>query len=353
MTSIAKPNQPVFIFIEQTSLTLYSHKLLTGVQLPIPPGSLVNMELTDTSAFCTQITNIITAQNLAGASALFVFGSSLYFEKAMPTMTAEQGEEELKRFAQSTPFDRVAAKLYKSGTGAIAVTINRDLFDELRECCVRAGIFVTGVIPALVLKPYIPATGLSPAVVRSLLAKEETLTAQAIAVGKARVLSFQEQEEYLSTHYQGLIVVIFILFLIAVFAVTGYLLQRQSRAVRAPRTSPSPTVPLVVSTPEPVPPITVVEVASPSALRIQIVYGESTASVAAAVVNRLQQGGYSQAVRVRQAGVSVEEPLLLYTATVSTRTREQFASTISQLVPSFSSSQAEALDSDITLILGR
>jgi hypothetical protein len=346
-----KPTQPALVLVENTHLTVYTSKNMTGQTIQFPQGMVAHMDVIQSEVCFQLLAGVIESSDLENASILLAFGNSLYFEKKTPLLTPEKLVEEIKSFSNSTPFDRVATKEYKFPTNMILVSINRDFFDTLREAFSQGDSNVVGVVPTFLLTPYLIKGQLTPPAVKAILAKVDSLQEQTIAAVRTKDLTLQEQEQYLSSHYQGLIVVVFILFLIALGGVTWFFLKRQAESLKPIATPP----PVVRVTPTPVLEATPVPttVATTSGTTVTILSGKQSASQSASLTKSLQEKGFVVSNKKQTAGVVAAKPQVTIGDTLSPSIRDLLEQTLRTVLSDYSVQQGADLGSDVTITLGQ
>lgn len=342
--------QPALVLIENTHLTVFTSKNLAGKTTPFPTGMITHMDVIQSEVLFPLLAGVLESSDLENASILLAFGSTLYFEKKTPLLTPEKLAEEIKTFSASTPFDRVAVKEYKFPTNMVLVSLNRDFFDTLREGFSQGDSRVVGVVPMFLLTPFLVKGQLTPVAVRTILTKLESLQEQTIASVRSKDLTLQEQEQYLSSHYQGLIVVVFIAFLLALGGVTWFFLRRQSESLRpvsspvvAPRVTPEPEI-------SPTPEAT--SVATASGTTVTILSGKPSASVSASLAKALQEKGFVVSQK-QSTGVIVQKPQVTLGETLSAPIRELLEKTLRTVIADFSIQQGADLGTDATITLGQ
>jgi len=343
---------PAIIIVEQQGLVFYTPHVLTGISVPFPTGIVANMEVIDSQKYYEWIGKIIEDQKFGDVESLLVIGQSLYFEKIVPVTTEEKIEEEKKNFAHGTPFDRVAVQSYKKGTSTLLVSMNRDFVDTIRQGLEKSTIINDGVIPMQAILPYLGKEGLTPHAIKALFPRMDSLREHPLVTSRTNPKTLQEKEEYLSSHYQGLIIVVFVAFLALVIGGTFFMLRRQSQSV-AP---PAPTLPAISPTPA-VPAAESVEEAEPlaqldasaSALRIEVISSASTSTTSAAVVSLLRSEGYASVSAKVQTGVVIQRPLLLFKSSVPFALRSQILDRIGEIVGSVTSQENNEISSEISI----
>ncbi len=350
--------KPVLFFLETTQLSVYAPHILNGVSFPFPDGIIRNMEIIDSQKLFEFIQYVIDSQKLHDANVLVVYGQSLYFEKRVPVSTEEKIEEERKRFCHDTPFDRVASKDYKVSGEVSLVSINSDFYDSLKQACTRAEITVIGVIPQFLLAASLPKSGMTPQAVKNILAKLDSFKEQAIVYSKVKLQTLQQHEEYLSSHYSGLIIVIFVLFLLGVFGITGFILRRQFQSTAGPSGTVAPiqlatTIPTSIPSASPILLASSSATASNSAIQIQIQHTSQTASQSALLLQRLTDNGFTNVERRTVSNVATQNPLLMYSASVSADIRSEIIGVVREVLPSVVTQQSNELSADFLIQIGR
>lgn len=343
---------PAIIIVEQQGLVFFTPHVLTGLSVPFPSGMVVNMEVVDSQKYYEWIGKIIEDQKFGDVESLLVIGQSLYFEKTVPATTDEKIEEEKKDFAHVTPFDRVAVQSYKKGTSTLLISMNRDFVDTVRQGLEKSTVVNDGVIPMQAILPYIGKEGLTPHAIKALFPRMDSLKEHPLVTSRTNPKTLQEKEEYLSSHYQGLIIVVFIAFLALVIGGTLFLLRRQSQSVAPPASIPvvvSPTP--VASAAEPVEetePLARLD-ASASALRIEVIASATSSTTSAAVVSLLRSEGYASVSARVQTGVVIQRPLLLFKSSVPFALRSQILDRIGEIVGTVTSQENNEISSEISI----
>lgn len=343
----------IVFFFEGNGLVVSTPKQPQGVSFQFPTGSVEHMEIINYDAVHDLISQACATLELTDVLGLVVFGKTLFFEKQFQPLPEDKLETETEQFRNSTPFERVATHVYKTSQGPLLISMNRDFYDTLRQILERAGVHVVGVIPSFVLTGLIGSKPISVQSLTLLASKLEELANESIIVHKVVPKTLQEKQEYISKKYSGLVVVVFVLFLIAVFGVTGYILQSQFTASRKPSPTPATLSVPVSITPLPVPTDTPEPVASTSAIKISISYVPEVASLSAKLKEKLKGEGYIQVTSQSQAGLQGNKPLLVFKSTLSATNRAEIQSVVEELFPSLSVQELSELPSDVSLTIGK
>lgn len=344
---------PAIIIVEQQGLVFFTPHVLSGVSVPFPSGMIVNMEVVDSQKYYEWIGKIIEDQKFGEIESLLVIGQSLYFEKTVPVTTDEKIEEEKKNFSHVTPFDRVAVQSYKKGTATLLISMNRDFVDTIRQGLEKSTVLNDGVIPMQAILPYIGKEGLTPHAIKSIFPRMDSLKEHPLVTSRSTPKSLQEKEEYLSSHYQGLIIVVFVAFLALVIGGTLLLLRKQSQTV-APPTAPTPVVlasPVATAEPEEEIEESTRLDASASALRIEVISSVSSSTSSAAIVSLLRNEGYASVSATVQSGVVIQRPMLMYKQSVPFALRSQILDRIGEILGDVSSQENNEITSEISITI--
>lgn len=344
------------VIVETGGIVVCSPLNPTGVSFPFPADAIAHMEVAKQDAFHAFINSVCTAQQLQSKDIILVFGDSLLFQKQISLLSEEKLAEEVKSFTHVTPFDWVATKAYKMPTGNIVVAINRDFFDVLKQAFEHNGVMVLSVVPKFVFAQWLAKQPLTLKTLESLFSKSDTIIEQTLVASRNAPRTFQQQEEYISKRYSGVIIVGFILFLVMVFGITGYVLRRQSQSTRSVSVQKVATGSSALATPDPevspTPGSVAVAIASPSAVKITISFGANNASVSASLRTALTQKGYSNITLQPQSNVVVEKPLLITKPTVTGTLKTTVVETVKSILTDFSSQETTDLESDVWITLG-
>lgn len=343
---------PVLIVIESTQCVAFSPKNLAGQQMQFPKGAIENMEISHADVVFQAIATLLDTAHIERATILLVFGPSLSFEKNVPFASPEKIEEEKKVFAAATPFDRVGIRAYKAGSNMTLVSVNRDLFDTVREGFSQGDSVVCGIIPRFLLSQYLDKGQLTPKAVNAIFQKISSLSELSVIPVRVKAMSLQEQEEYLSSRYQGVIIVVFLLFLGLVGALTWFILMRQANSVRS---TPAPVVirtPAPSSTPSADPEPTPPPVASASGTKVVVFASARNASISAQLSKDLSDAGFIVQTGKRTAGVVVSKTQVILGETVSVSVRTLLESILRKTFKDFSISEGADLGTDVRITLG-
>jgi hypothetical protein len=344
------------VIVETGGLVVCGALNPTGASFPFPPDVISHMEVAKQDVFHAFINSVCTAQQLPSKDIILVFGNSLLFQKQIPLLSEEKLAEEVKNFAHVTPFDWVATKAYKTPTGNTLVAINRDFFDVLKQAFEHNSVAVLSIVPQFVFAQILAKQPLNLKTLESLFSKSDTIIDQTLVASRNTPRTFQQQEEYISKRYSGVIIVGFILFLILVFGITGYVLRQQSQSTRSvpvektATTSAGLATPLAASDPTPV--ANAPSIASPSAVRITIAFGTNQASVSARLRQALTQKGYTSISLQPQSNVTVEKPLMIIRPTLTGTLKTTLTETVQSVLTDFSSQETSDLESDVWITLG-
>lgn len=341
-------------FVEGSGLVVYSAKQPQGTSFPFPSGSVEHMEIINHDLIRDMIAQACATLELADTQGLIVFGKSLTFEKQITPLPEEKLQEQTESFKDSTPFERVASHVYKNAQGSLIVSMNRDFYDTLRQILERGGVHVVGVIPLFVLQTLIGNGAITLKSLKTLSSKLDELSSQSIIVHKAAPKTLQEKQEYISKKYSGLVVAVFVIFLLAVFGGTWYVLQSQFKASRKP--SPTPVINSVTTSEqvlEVVPTEPPVVIATSSALQITIVHVPQVASQAASLKKSLQTASFSQVKTQAQSGLQGNQPLVVFKPSVPQLYRTQILDRIKEIFPNVSVQELAELPSDVSITLGK
>lgn len=341
-------------FFESTGLIVTTSKQLAGAKFPFPAGSVDHMEIVKYDAIHDLIAQACATLELSDVPGLIVFGSSLLFEKQVGPLAADKLQAEHDAFRESTPFERVASHVYKNAQGSLLMSMNRDFYDTLRQILERIGVHVVGVVPQFVLTSLIGKAALTPKTMTLLTGKIEELATESIIIHKVMPKTLQEKQEYISKKYSGLVIVVFVLFLIAVFGGTGYILRSQFQASRATsvKITPAP-VQAPIETPEATPALTPAPVASASAIKISITYVPERATQAAKLKALFQAAAYPTVKLQSQPGLQGNQPLIVFRPTTPTLYRTQIQDSVKELFSTVAIQELSELESDVSITLGK
>ncbi len=348
---------PVIVFIDPTKLTLFSQNALGGINVALPAGCIKNMEIVDSESLLKSVCDVVEAQKLKGSIFLFVLSSTLYFEKKILLVSQEKISEEIKKISHSVPFERVATKEFKIPEGLLFISANRDFFDTLRQAFMRTDSQVAGIIPQYVLSLYSTRGTLDQATVAVLLSKFDSLKEHTLVASAVQIKTLQQQEEYISSHYSGAVIAAFIIFLVLVFGVTGFILRRQATSVK--KTPIAPPSGEVVATPSaasaaatllPVVPAET-QTNAPKTARIELISTGQSASVSSALSAKLAQSNFEDISSVVRTEITVERPLMLYSATLPAAIRLQILDIAKSILPTITTQETSDLEVDVSIII--
>lgn len=347
--------KPLAIFVlESNGVVIYSQKQPQGTSIQFPAGLIEHMEILNFDAVRDLLAQACATLELKDTPALLVFGQSLLFEKQIEVLPEDKLQLAIDQFRDSTPFERVASHAYKNAKGSLVVSMNRDFYDSLRQVLERCSVHVIGILPQQIFVGIAGAAPLQQKTLLMLTTKIDELVAESMVLHKVVPKTLQEKQEYISKKYSGLVVVIFVLFLLGVFALTGYILQSQFKSARktAPTPAPTPVVqeqikdtPLPLATPE--------AVASSSAIIIKIASVPENASVAAQLSKRLKAENFSQVTIQSQPGLQGNQPLVVFKSSLASANRNAIITVIKEIFPNVSIQELSELSSDVSITLGK
>ncbi len=342
------------IIVELGGMVVCSPLNPAGATFSFPAGMISNMGVIKPDDLHAFISSICTAQQLVSKDVLMVFGNSLLFQKQIGILPEDKTAEAIQSFQNIVPFDWVATKIYKAPTGSTIVAINRDFFDILKQSFEKNTVTVIAVVPQFIFTQWLGKQTLNAKTLVSLFTKSDSIIEQTLVTSRSAPRTFQQQEEYLSKRYSGLIVVGFILFIILVFVATGFVLRRQSQSVKKPATQTvaSPSGALVGSIASPLPSPDTTLTASPSGVRITIAFGQKQASASGLLRQAFAQKGFTSVSLQPQSTVTVDKPILLLRPSVTPAMRTALVSAMQTIIPDFSTQESSDLENDVFITLG-
>ncbi len=340
-------------FFEGSNLVVSSHKQPQGMNFPFPTGAVEHMEIINYDVMRDMITQACATLELKDVPALIVFGKSLLFEKQLPPLAEDKLQTQIELFRDSTPFERVASRVYKNTQGSLLISMNRDFYDTLRQILERATVHVAGIVPPFILTGMVGTGAISMKSLNLLSTKIDELAAESIIVHKVVHKTLQEQQEYISKKYSGAVVVVFVLFLLGVFAATGYILRSQFQASRKPLATPTPVQTQVEVPSEILPAATPEVIASASALKITIFHVPEAASLSAQIRLGLREDNFTQVTLQSQAGLQGNKPLLVFKTGLSPTYKSQIQKRVEDVFPTVGVQELSELAADVTLTIGK
>lgn len=340
-------------FFEGNGLVVSSTKQPQGMSFQFPTGAVEHMEIINYDAVHDLIAQACATLELTDVLGLVVFGKSLLFEKQLLPLPEDKVQAQTEQFRDATPFERVASHVYKNAQGSLLISMNRDFYDTLRQILERASVHVVGVIPSFVLSGLIGTKAISLQSLTLLASKMEDLASESIIVHKVVPKTLQEKQEYISKKYSGLVVVVFILFLLAVFAATGFILKSQFTATRKTSSTPIPVVIPVEVAPLPAPTASPELIATTSAIKITIIHVPEAASQSATLSKLLKANNFTQILVQSQAGLQGSKPLLVFKTGLPTAYRSAIQSLAQEIFPSIGVQELSELSSDVSITIGK
>lgn len=349
----AKNKKLAVCVVEAQGVMLYMEKYPTGNSYAFPQGTFTQMEITNYEVFHSFIATIAAATQLGEHDVIVVFGNSLLFEKQLPPLPAEKVDVELTAFKEATPFERVGTRTYKNAQGTYLVSINRDFFDTLRQSIERNGSHILAILPISLFLGIIGKQGMNLQALRVLSSRLTEIIELSLISGKVTPKTFQEREEYLSKQYSGLLIVVFVLFIIGVIGGTGFILRSQFQATRSPNPTSAPVVaPVEVTATPTVSPTPQVE-STRETLRIMVQYSESNASQSAQLQKTLKTAGFSQLSEKKVSNITSEKSLILFRPFVSSELREQIGEILEKAGVQGALQENAEIETDVWVTLGK
>lgn len=341
-------------FFESNGFIVMTSKQPAGAKFPFPAGAVDHMEIVKYETIHDLIAQACATLELSDVPGLIVFGGSLLFEKQVGPLPADKLQGEHDAFRESTPFERVASHVYKNAQGSLLMSMNRDFYDTLRQILERIGVHVVGVVPQFVLTSLVGKSAMTSKTMTQLTSKLEELAAESIIVHKVAPKTLQEKQEYISKKYSGLVVVVFVIFLIAVFGGTGYILRSQFQASRAPSVKNTPVpVQAPIETPQESPVIAPTPIASASAIKISITHVPERATQAAKLKTAFQADAFQTVSLKSQSGLQGSQPLIVFRPTTPTSYRIMIQDRVKELFPTIAVQELSELESDVSVTLGK
>lgn len=352
------------IFIEQQGLRCVVDKESTPKDWKYPDNTMRHMEVTDSENFRKSLEVFLQEQKLTGYTIIVVFSPAFVFAQSLTGKTKEEKEAQEKEFHDVVPFERVAARTYKTAEGMQLLGINRDLYDTLRTPILKNDNHIVAVIP-MHIAAIAPNTTAS-VILKNLFSKVETFKEESIVQERTLLKTFAQKQEEFSNKHKFLVIGVFLVFIAGLIAFTAFMLQVTAPKPTAlptpvPTRIPTPTPTTVVSTPPlaSVAPSSAIPTATHAAsivradTPIQVVNGSGVAGQAETVRQRLETEGFTQVRVENTVGVRRTGTLVVVAPTIDSATRERIVSVLSLLFSSVSIQENPELSREVIITTGQ
>lgn len=143
--------QPALIFLDKNGFYFFEVGLPNVITLAFSEGSVKDMDVISGSTLEEQIKSFIEQYHIAPASITMVISPNITFEKDFPEAPVEELSEQIKKFVDTVPFERVLSKKYTIDKGVKVIGCNEDLYLELKQSFEKNGFSIDNIIPYQVL----------------------------------------------------------------------------------------------------------------------------------------------------------------------------------------------------------
>lgn len=167
--------QQGIVYLDRNIFDYYGENSTDTLRFDFSPF-ISNLEIINKEDLIAQINLFIDSNKLIPSNLAIVLSENVLFTKGLPEGT-EHPDEEIQKFSDNIPFERVGIKSYKLNTGTLLVATNKDLFTTIKEAFNKKGFNTEAVIPIFNtgINSLDPNYGLDPASAKSLMGSFERL----------------------------------------------------------------------------------------------------------------------------------------------------------------------------------
>ena len=161
------------LLLLRNRIDLYSEAQAAIFHFDLSPY-FTNLEPVDKPNLEEQIKNFVAQNKIPPGNITVVIGEDALFVKAIPPDLKNE-DEEIEKFIDSVPFDRVTQMSYVIEGGKLIVATNRDLYTSIKHAFENVGFAVSFIIPVFSTNLNIdPNTGLDENSAKIILKNTQT-----------------------------------------------------------------------------------------------------------------------------------------------------------------------------------
>ncbi len=209
-----------------SQLTFYTPQSPDGIGRHLAAGIIKNMGIDDKDQLFKILSDWFDEIKCSATQGMLILSPKLCFDKAIPSASPEDMTK-AQQFAALVPFERVATRIYAVSGQWVSISFDHDLIDMFRLLFQKQHISLTGIIPEVVAASLGGEHTITPTAVKKLFKSWSSLDEQSIVPMKEGANSIQEKEQVFSHKHAGVVVIIFVSFLVGLGSLTWFMLMRQ------------------------------------------------------------------------------------------------------------------------------
>lgn len=153
---ISRKNLGIF-YINIKGLAYYSNSSL-AVQVELPPGIIHDMEILNEGKLKEFVNFFIQSNKIPPANVIILLASDFIFKKEFIAVPDPDNpiEEEVEKFLETVPFEKVSNKILKSDKKWKVFAVSTDLCEQVQKSAEINNFQVMGIVPVPILKEIFP-----------------------------------------------------------------------------------------------------------------------------------------------------------------------------------------------------
>ena len=188
-------NKQGVIYLDRIYFDYFDNSLSASIRFDFSPY-VTNLEITNREELQNQLRLFIENNKLLPSNIVVILSENVLFVKGVPEGT-ENLDEEIEKFSDNVPFERVNTKSYKLDNGTLLVATNKDLYSSLQEVFEKKNFSFEAIIPiynAGINTPD-PNYGLDPTAAKTILSNLDNLKASSLEMEETSHIVQKPKEE--------------------------------------------------------------------------------------------------------------------------------------------------------------
>jgi len=151
-------NKTNAIFYLDLNTGFYYAGIQPMLTLAFPPDTISDQEVLSREKLTNLVAAFVETNKIEPSNLVIVFAPTLSYQKdyegSIPL--TEKDNQDIRDFFEIVPFENVASKTYKLGKKTIALAVNKDILDSLKEAFEKWKFTVIAAVPYAVISEIIP-----------------------------------------------------------------------------------------------------------------------------------------------------------------------------------------------------
>ncbi len=350
------PKDRAIVYIDKSSVGLYTPKLGRIVTVPFPTNAVSDIELMDYDSFDIFMKTFLDENHILPHEALIILSPQVIFEKKIMEQGSIARAELIQEFNDAVPFDDVASKIYTIDGLSSAIATNNELLNAFKRFFKANSWYVLSIMPMTALdKPYASKTTLDNDIVQYAMRKFDEL--------KQLDMSDQDEptdESYFkynntpSKHSKTTVPILLAVFAVLI-GVLGFLLWMQRIPQQPINATVTPTAFIMPTlTPTLIPTLTATDSATLKLdqYKVQVLNGAGPIAAGETVRQTMQNMGFKN-ILVNNIGTLSTKSLIVFSNKMPPETRVIIINNLKQTLGDLSVQETTETQFDIILTIGK